>query len=77
MVYVLGVLFTISLLYGIYKSLHLQLIIEVNTLSSPYYYIGVSFHSEEDETDSTILIEKLIVGLFFINFIIVFYKKDI
>ena len=77
MVYVLVFLVISSLLIGLYKSIHLQFIIELNTLSTPYYNVGISFYSEEDDEDSSIIIEKVCVGLFFINLIIIFYKKNI
>jgi len=77
MVYVIVFLVISSLLIGLYKSIHLQLIIELNTLSTPYYNVGISFYSEEDDEDSSIIIEKVCVGLFFINIIIIFYKKNI
>ena len=77
MVYVLVFLLVMSLIVGLYKSLHLQLIVEISTLNTPYYYIGISFYSEEDEEDSSVLIEKLAIGLFFINIVILFYKKNI
>ena len=77
MVYVIVFLVISSLLIGLYKSIHLQLIIELNTLSTPYYNVGISFYSEEDDEDSSIIIEKVCVGLFFINLIIIFYKKNI
>ena len=77
MVYVLVFLLVMSLIVGLYKSLHLQLIVEISTLNTPYYYIGISFYSEEDEEDSSVVVEKLAIGLFFINLIIIFYKKNI
>jgi hypothetical protein len=77
MVYVIVFLVISSLLIGLYKSIHLQLIIELNTLSTPYYNVGISFYSEEDDEDSSIVIEKVCIGLFFINLIIIFYKKNI
>jgi len=77
MVYVLVFLVISSLLIGLYKSIHLQFIIELNTLSTPYYNVGISFYSEEDDEDSSIIIEKVCIGLFFINLIIIFYKKNI
>ena len=77
MVYVLVFLLVMSLIVGLYKSIHLQLVIEVSTLNTPYYYIGISFYSEEDEEDSSVVVEKLAIGLFFINVVILFYKKNI
>ena len=77
MVYVLVFLLGCSIAIGLFELLYLEFIIEFNTLTTPYYQLGITFYSEEDETDSSITIQKLCVGLFFINLNLVFYKKNI
>ena len=50
-----------------------EFFIEVNMFTSPYYNIGISFNCVyEDEFQS---IEQLTIGLYFINFNLVFYKE--
>lgn len=54
---------------GLTNHKSIDLIIEINDLSSPYYKIGISFikYMEED-------FEELTFGALFINIIIRFYK---
>lgn len=67
------VLLIVSVYFGNLGSDRTEFLIEVNLLSSPYYNIGMSFNCVyEDEFMS---IEELTIGLFFINFNLVFYKE--
>lgn len=61
----------ISLFKGFYKNEGFDIILEFKLLSNPYYNIGMSFiaYPEEDHVE-----EEFTIGLFFINFVIVFYK---
>ena len=61
----------IALFKGFYKNEGFDILIELKLLSNPYYNIGVSFvaYPEEDHIE-----EEFTIGLFFINFVIVFYK---
>jgi hypothetical protein len=75
MVYVIFVflsLLVIALVYGFIKNVGIDLVLEVNQFSSPYHHLGISFFGEDDERGY--LAEKLVIGLVFINVIIVFYK---
>ena len=78
MLYVLLVflaLLIMSLVYGFRKNLGIDLVFEVNQFSSPYHHLGISFFGEDD--DRGFLAEKLVIGLVFVNIVIVFYKhKD-
>ena len=64
------VLVIMSLIYGYNDVVNIQVIIEVNDLSTPYYRLGVSFFKENKE-----LTEQLIIGMIFFNVVIVFYKQ--
>lgn len=64
------VLVIISLIYGYSDVVNVQVIVEVNDLSTPYYRLGVSFFKENKE-----LTEQLIIGMIFFNVVIVFYKQ--
>ena len=75
MVYVIFVflaLLVIALVYGFIKNVGIDLVFEINQFSSPYHHLGISFFGEDDERGY--LAEKLVIGLVFINVIIVFYK---
>lgn len=78
MLYVLLVflaLLIISLVYGYRNNLGIDLIFEINQFSSPYHHLGISFFGEDD--DRGYLAEKLVIGMVFVNVVIVFYKhKD-
>jgi hypothetical protein len=75
MVYVIFVflaLLVIALVYGFIKNVGIDVVFEINQFSSPYHHLGISFFGEDDERGY--LAEKLVIGLVFINVIIVFYK---
>jgi len=75
MLYVLLVflaLLIMSLVYGYRKNVGIDLVFEINTFSSPYHHLGVSFFGEDD--DRGFLAEKLVIGMVFVNVVIVFYK---
>jgi hypothetical protein len=75
MVYVIFVflsLLVIALVYGFIKNVGIDLVFEINQFSSPYHHLGISFFGEDDERG--FLAEKLVIGMVFINIIIVFYK---
>ena len=78
MLYVLLVflaLLIMSLVYGYRKHLGIDLVFEVNQFSSPYHHLGISFFGEDDPRG--FLAEKLVIGMVFVNIVIVFYKhKD-
>lgn len=61
----------IALCRGFYKNGGFDILLEFKLLSNPYYNIGMSFiaYPEEDHVE-----EEFTIGLFFINFVIVFYK---
>jgi len=60
--------------YGLYQRLGTAVVVEVNMFSSPYYHFGISFIGEPHSKN--ILQEKLIIGLVFINLVIIFYKVN-
>ena len=78
MLYVLLVflaLLIISLVYGYRNNLGIDVVFEINQFSSPYHHLGISFFGEDD--DRGYLAEKLVIGVVFVNVVIVFYKhKD-
>jgi len=48
--------------------------LEFKNLSNPYYYIGISF-TEHTTEDPTMIEQEFILGLFFVNIILVFGKE--
>jgi hypothetical protein len=75
MVYVIFVflsLLVIALIYGFIKNVGIDVVFEINQFSSPYHHLGISFFGEDDERG--FLAEKLVIGMVFVNVVIVFYK---
>jgi hypothetical protein len=67
------VLLIVSVYLGYLGSDRTEILIEINVFNTAYYNIGISFNCVyEDEFQS---IEQLTIGLFFINFNLVFYKE--
>lgn len=61
----------IALFYGM-KNVHIvDILIEINTFSSPYYVFGISFLQMEQEN-----VEQLTIGFVFINLNILFVKNS-
>lgn len=71
-VLVILALLIISLVYGFINNLGIDVVFEINQFSSPYHHLGISFFGEDD--DRGYLAEKLVIGLVFVNVVIVFYK---
>lgn len=71
---IVGGLLAIAASYGLYQRLGTAVLFEINMLSSPYYHFGISFFGEHHSKN--IIQEKLIIGLVFINLVIVFYKEN-
>ena len=67
-------LVVISLVVAFRCTLELTFEITIKRLSNPYFYIGVSFN-EYDTTDEDFIEQELVIGLFFINFIVISYKE--
>lgn len=65
-------LLIMSLVYGFKNYLDIDLIFEINMLSSPYYQFGISFFGENNRTHH---VQTLCIGIIFINVVIVFYKE--
>jgi len=58
--------------YGRNNAQQIDFLIEIKNFSNPYYRIGFLFESIEREDD--IIQEEYSIGLFFINFVVIFYK---
>lgn len=66
-------LLIMSVVYGYRKNVGIDVVFEINMLSSPYHHLGISFFGEDDPRG--FLAEKLVIGMVFINIIFVFYKE--
>lgn len=66
-----AIMAVIALVIGFYKNGGFDILLEFKLYSNPYFNIGVSFmaYPEEDHVE-----EEFTIGLFFVNFVIVFYK---
>ena len=72
LILILLALLIMSLVYGYRNKLAIEIVFEVNMLSSPYHHFGISFFGENNKTH---YVETLCIGLIFFNIIIVFYKE--
>lgn len=71
---VLGLLLIGSFVIGYIGFIYMDVVIEIKQLSTPYYHVGISF--TEHLTKSPEYIEQeLIIGLFFVNILVIFYKE--
>ena len=64
----------ISIVYALKGSLELTFGLELNTLTSPFYKLGIFFQRYTLE-DGTVE-DELTIGLFFINIVIVAWKEN-
>lgn len=67
-------LFLISMYYGYNHSYEMDIVFEIKRLSNPYFHLGMSFEKEYEEEGQ--VVETFILGLFFVNLVIVFYKNN-
>lgn len=67
---ILVVLLGIALVYGMKNVSIVDVLIEINTFSSPYYVFGISFLQMEQEN-----VEQLTIGFVFINLNVLFVKN--
>ena len=71
-----GFVYISSIVIGWINALGIDFLFVFKYLSNPYYHIGISFMEYETE-DPDFIEQEIILGLFFIEFIIVFYKEKI
>jgi len=70
----IGVLLVIALVSGWVKSDEVTFGLEFNTLKSPFFKFGLfseRFTLEDDSVE-----DEVVIGLFFVNVIIVFWKDN-
>lgn len=68
------ILLVISLVYAFINSLELSFGLEINTLRTPFYKLGMSFQRYTLE-DGTVE-DELVIGLFFINIVVIAWKEN-
>ncbi len=71
-VYCLLFLLGLSLVCGFIGSLEVMFALEINTLSSPFYKLGI--FSERYTLEDGSSEDEIVIGLFFVNISIVFWK---
>lgn len=71
-----GFVYISSVVIGWVNSMAIDFLFVIKYLSNPYYHIGISFMEYETE-DPDFIEQEIILGLFFIEFMIVFYKERI
>lgn len=70
--YILGFLVSLVLVMGFIGSAEISFGLEINTLQTPFYKLGITsqrFILEDGSAE-----DELLIGLFFINIVIVFWK---
>jgi|APGre2960657505_1045072.scaffolds.fasta_scaffold531495_1 hypothetical protein len=61
--------------WGMENVIDVSFSIEMKNFSLPYYEVGISFR-EHATIDEEYIEQELIVGLFFINLVVTFYKQN-
>ena len=62
----------ISLYYGMYGNMRMEVLVEINMLDSPYYNLGVSY--DRTYEDLYQCVDRLTIGLVLVNFNVLFHK---
>jgi hypothetical protein len=62
----------ISLYYGTYGNIRIEVLVEINMLNSPYYNLGVSY--DRTYEDLYQCVDRLTIGLVLVNFNVLFHK---
>ncbi len=68
------ILLVISVVYALLHSIELTFGLELNTLQSPFYKLGIFFQRYTLE-DGTVE-DELVIGLFFVNIVMVAWKEN-
>lgn len=71
-IYVFLFLLFLSVICGYIGSEEMTFSLEINTLRSPFFKIGL--HSQRYTLEDGSIEDEVIIGLFFINVVIVFWK---
>jgi len=70
--YALVFLVIVALFFGYINCEEISFGLEINTLNSPFYKVGVI--SQRYPLDDGSVEDELVIGLFFINIVVVFWK---
>ena len=73
--YILGFLLSVVLVMGYIGAEEISYGLEINTLNSPFYKLGIT--SQRFILEDGTAEDELVIGLFFINIVIVFWKPNI
>lgn len=72
--FILLFLLILALCYGFIGSYEFDFVLEIKLFSNPYYAIGVSLNKHY--IDEQYYVDEVVIGLFFINIILVFHKFE-
>lgn len=64
----------IPLIIGIAQSIEIDIILGIKRFSNGYFHLGV-FFDEHPTEDPGFIEQELIIGLFFIDVVVIFYKE--
>lgn len=70
---VLGFLIFLALVFGFVGSVEMTIGMELNTLNTPFYKIGI--FSQRYVLEDGSVEDELIIGLFFVNIVFLFLKN--
>jgi hypothetical protein len=68
----IGFMLLTSIYVGWRGSVQIDIMVELKNLSNNWFHLGMSYNRVDNDE---CIQEELIVGLFFINFIVVFFKE--
>ena len=72
--YVFLFLFVVSVVSGFIGSMEMTFGLEINTLRSPFFKLGL--FSQRYTLEDGSIEDEIVIGLFFINIILVFWKES-
>lgn len=68
----IGFMLLTSIYVGWRGSVQIDIMVELKNLSNNWFHLGMSYNRVDNDE---CIQEELIVGLFFINFVVVFFKE--
>lgn len=71
---ILAILLIGSFVIGYMGYIEMDFVIEFKSPSNPYFHIGMSF-TEHTTEDPDYIEQELVIGLLFVNILVIFYKE--
>ena len=70
---ILVILAVVAYIYGWRSASEIDIMLELKSFGNPYYKIGISYETVYEDEEGY-KVEEFVIGLFFVNVIVVFHK---